>query len=333
MSGERCSRRKFLRFLTASGFAVLSSSAFSCTTLRIKLGKRASEYEVPSSTSQKRIRNISDITDSENLKNLASIAKGGSPDDLVKRAVQALGGMGRFVKYGDKVIVKPNICVSYRTYEYAATTNPWIVGAIVRLCLDAGARSVKVMDNPFGGNAVEAYRNSGIEEQVLKNGGKMEVMSDFGFVEVKVPDALDLKKCKVYRDVLEADVLINVPIAKHHGLARLTLGMKNLMGVVQNRPSFHFNLGQRVADLASLLRPTLTIVDAVRILTNNGPTGGRLEDVKKIDTVIASTDFVAADALAATIFGIEPMEVSYIKAASEMGLGEGNLEKIQVVKV
>ncbi|MCX7831877.1 MAG: DUF362 domain-containing protein, partial [Actinobacteria bacterium] len=226
---------------------------------------------------------------------------------------------------------KPNICVSYRTYEYAATTNPWVVGALVKLCVDAGAKSVKVMDYPFGGRAMEAYRNSGIEREVIRSGGKMVVMSEYNFANVNIPDGLDLKRCEVYREILDADVFINVPIAKHHGLARLTLGMKNLMGVVKNRPSFHFNLGQRVADLASLIRPTLTVIDAVRILTDNGPTGGRLEDVKKLDTVIASTDFVAADAYATTLFGLKPDDIGYIKAASEMGLGVSDLTSIEVI--
>lgn len=278
-------------------------------------------------------RDIDKDTDAPLKSRIVAMGKSAEPEDLVRKCLIEVLNFEKIVKPGDRVVIKPNICVSYRSYEYAATTNPWVVGALVKLCKDAGAKTVTVMDYPFGGRAAEAYRNSGIEEQVVKNGGKMEIMSEFKFVEVKIPDGVDLKKCRVYKDVLEADVFINVPIAKHHGLARLTLGMKNLMGVVRDRPSFHFNLGQRVADLASLIRPTLTVVDAIRTLVDNGPTGGRLEDVRKMDTVIASTDFVAADAVATTLFGLKPEDISYIQKAAEMGLGEARLEKIEIVRV
>jgi uncharacterized protein (DUF362 family) len=143
----------------------------------------------------------------------------------------AMGGMEQFVSAGDDVIVKPNICVAYHTYEYAATTNPWVVGALVKLALEAGARRVRVMDSPFGGTPEQAYARSGIQEQVQAAGGEMEVMTRLKFVEADIPQGLDIGKCDIYDQVLNADVLINVPIAKHHSLARLTLGMKNLMGV------------------------------------------------------------------------------------------------------
>jgi uncharacterized protein (DUF362 family) len=133
--------------------------------------------------------------------------------------------------------------------------------------------------------------------------------------------------------VLAADVLINVPIAKHHSLARLSLGGKNLLGVILKPNQMHRNLGQRVADLASLVRPTLTVVDAVRILTTHGPTGGSLNDVQQTDTVIASHDLVAADAWAATLFGLTGPDISYVRAAAEMGLGTMELGSIEVEEI
>ena len=209
------------------------------------------------------------------------VARGGDPEVMVRRALAAMGGMEKFVPKGSKVIVKPNICVAYHTYEYAATTNPWVVGALVKMALEAGAGSVQVMDFPFGGSAEKAYARSGIEEQVTAAGGEMVPMPGFKYVSVDLPQALSLKSTKAFKDALEADVLIDVPIAKHHGSTRLTLGMKNLMGLVLDRGAIHNNLGQRIADLTTLFHPSLTVVDAVRILTANGPTGGNLDDVQE----------------------------------------------------
>jgi uncharacterized protein (DUF362 family) len=262
-----------------------------------------------------------------------AVARGQSPASIVTAAIKALGGMERFVKKGNDVIVKPNICVAYHTYEYAATTNPEVVGTLVKLCLDAGARRVRVMDQPFGGTAEQAYAVSGIAKAIKEAGGEMELMSGMKFRSAAIPDGRDIKKWSVYGEALDTDVLINVPIAKHHSLGRLTLGMKNLMGLIQDRGQFHFNLGQRVADLASLLRPELTVVDAVRILTNNGPTGGNLADVKLMNTVIASHDIVAADAYATTLFGLTGNDLPAVRAGVQMGLGTDDLKSIKVQEI
>jgi uncharacterized protein (DUF362 family) len=250
-----------------------------------------------------------------------AVARGDEPEMLVSAALAALGGMERFVKPGDNVVVKPNICVAYHTYEYAATTNPWVVGALVNHCRDAGAARVLVMDYPFGGSVDQAYVRSGIQEQVLAAGGEMESFAFLKFLKTDLPEGVDLKSCHIYEDVLSADVIINVPIAKQHGLARLTLGMKNLMGVIRDRPEIHTNLGQRLADLTSRLQPALTVVDAVRILTYGGPSGGDLNAVQKVDTVIASPDIVAADSYAASLFNLAPTDLTYIRAGTTMGLG------------
>lgn len=262
-----------------------------------------------------------------------AVARGGEPEALVRSAIAALGGIERFVHGGDDVIIKPNICVAYHTHEYAATTNPWVVGALVKMALEAGARRVRVMDFPFGGGPEEAYVRSGIQEQVLAAGGEMEIMSHFKFIATEIPEGIDLLRADIYDDILKADVVINVPIAKHHGLARLTLGMKNLMGVVRDRPSLHLNLSQRIADLTSRVRPTLTVVDAVRMLMANGPSGGNLDDVKQADTVIASADIVAADSYAVTLFEMQPHDIGYIKAAAEMGLGRSDLENLKIEEI
>lgn len=262
-----------------------------------------------------------------------AIARGDNPAALVQAAVGAIGGIGRFVKPGADVIIKPNICVAYHGPEYAATTNPEVVGALVALCLGAGAKRVRVMDNPFGGTPEAAYARSGIADAVKAAGGQMEIMSGMKYATVPIPQGKDLKQIRIYRDALDADVFINVPIAKDHGLARLTLAMKNLLGVIWDRPAMHRNMGQRIAELTSLVRPTLTVVDAVRILMANGPTGGNLADVKQANTVIVSADIVAADAYATSLFGLTPTDVSYIPAAAKMGLGTMDLAGVKVQEI
>ena len=251
----------------------------------------------------------------------------------MRRALAAMGGMEKFVPKGARVVIKPNICVAYHTYEYAATTNPWVVGALVKLALEAGAGSVQVMDYPFGGSPEQAYTISGIEEQVKAAGGEMVFMPGFKYKSADIPRGIDLKKTRVFQDALNADVLINVPIAKHHSLARLTLGMKNQMGLIQDRAAIHRNLGQRLADLTSLFHPTLTVVDAVRILMNNGPTGGDLNDVKQLNTIIVSPDIVAADSYATTLFGLRPEDIAYIPAAAAMGLGSSDLSSLKIEEI
>jgi len=310
----RLTRRQFLKLsgATAAGVALLGAG---CAA---QPAQNAGRRQLPAPTSDQAY---------------LAVARGGDPAAITKTAIAALGGIERFVRSGDDVIIKPNICVDYHPPEYAATTNPTVVATLVTLCLGAGARRVRVMDMPFGGTPESAYAVSGIEEAVQAAGGTMEVMSPVKFTEFDIPAGKDITAWDVYRDVIEANVLINVPIAKHHSLARLSLGAKNLLGAITKPNQIHRNLGQRVADLASLVRPTLTVVDAVRILTTHGPTGGSLNDVQQTDTVIASHDLVAADAWAATLFGLAGSDIGYIKAAAEMGLGTMDLGSVKVEEV
>jgi len=263
-----------------------------------------------------------------------AVAHGGSdPEALVRAAIAALGGMQVFVPSGAKVIIKPNICVAH-PYQYAATTNPWVVGALVKLALEAGAGSVQVMDSPYGCSQQEGYLTSGIRQQVEAAGGQMMYMSLFKYVNTPIPSGLDLKQLEVYEDILKADLVINVPIAKDHGDTRLTLGMKNLMGVIKTRNIMHFNLGQRIADLTSLIRPKLTVMDAVRILIANGPSGGGdLNNVREKDTVIAGSDIVAVDSYATGLFNLQPTDIAYIGAGAAMGLGRSDLQNLKIEQI
>jgi uncharacterized protein (DUF362 family) len=306
---QKLTRRQFLKL---TGLAAASAALFGAGCTVPATGTKAGRRTPPDPTGDQAY---------------LAVARGGDPAAITKAALAALGGMERFVKSGDDVIIKPNICVNYRTPEYAATTNPTVVATLVSLCLEAGARQVRVMDTPFPGIPAEAaYQVSEIGQAVEAAGGVMEVMSPVKFVTTPIPDGLDLAEWEVYQDVLDTNVLINVPIAKTHNLARLSLGIKNLLGVITKPNQMHSSLGQRAADLASLVRPTLTVVDAVRIMTSGGPTGGSLNYVQQADTVIASHDFVAADAYAATLFDLTGADIAYVKAAADIGLGTLDLD-------
>ena len=345
---HRITRREFLKAVTVSlGTAALASckpQILSPADVSSPTDIPPSETHLPPSTISPTIVEPSQTSASTSPEPTTTaqpdknqpylvVARNGEPEEMVRRAINALGGMERFVKPGAKVVIKPNICVAYHSFEYAATTNPWVVSALVKLCLDAGADKVSVFDFPFGGTPEQAYQVSGIAEVVTAAGGEMIVMPRFKFISTKIANGQDLKKAAIFEDALKADVLIDVPIAKHHSLARLTLGMKNLMGLIQDRQAIHLNVGQRLADLTSQIRPTLTVVDAVRILMDHGPTGGSLDDVKQMNTIIASQDIVAADSYAATLFGLQPEDISYIRAGAQMGLGISDLKGLNIEEI
>jgi uncharacterized protein (DUF362 family) len=262
------------------------------------------------------------------------VSRGARPGAITRAAIDALGGMTRFVKKGNDVILKPNICNAAYGPEYATTTNPEVLAELVKMCLEAGASRVRVMDQGFHGTAVEAYKISGIREAVEKVGGVMEIMADMKYANVNFPKARDLKTWKVFQDILKADVVINVPIAKTHDLAQVTLAMKGLMGVITDRPNFHSALDQRIADLGTVVKPTLNVIDAVRTLAVNGPTGGSLDFVVQTNTIIASHDPVAADGYAAQLlFLIKPADIGYIKFGAEMGLGTYDFSMMKIKEV
>lgn len=324
---DKISRREFLQTFGVSAAILFGSQLISACGQNespdsIQIQNRPTEPAL--STDQ--------VVSDSNLPDL-TVARNGEPEEMTRRAISALGGMQRFVRDGANVIIKPNICVAYHSYEYAATTNPWVVGALVKMCYEAGASKVRVMDFPFGGTSAEAYQRSGIEEQVSLANGEMVGMSRFKFQPTSIVSGRDLREVSIFDEVLRADTIINVPIAKHHNLARLTLGMKNLMGVVLDRGALHRNLGQRLADLTSLVRPTLTVIDAVRVLMAHGPTGGDLADVQQLNTVIASPDIVAADSYATTLFGLTPDDIGYIRAGAEMGLGRKDLQSLRIEEI
>lgn len=263
---------------------------------------------------------------------VVAVAQGKNHADTTRRAIAAAGGMNRFVKAGQTVVVKPNIGWD-RAPQFAATTNPVVVRAVVEECLKAGARKVKVFDRTCN-DPRRCYASSGIEA-ALKGMRNVEVkhLEDERFRKVAL-NGKALSEWELYGEALDADVYINVPIAKHHGLSRLTLGMKNVMGIMGgSRGAIHKKIDQALADVNAHFRPHLTVIDATRILTAHGPQGGNLADVKAIDQVIVSTDIVAADAYATTLFGLKPTDIAVTRTAYRRGLGEMDLDRIRIVRV
>ena len=270
-------------------------------------------------------------------KPILAVAKGKEYGALVERAMKPLGSMAAFVGKGARVVVKPNIGWD-RTPEQAANTHPDVVKAVVQQCLDAGAKQVLVFDRSCN-DARRSYSRSGIKAAVESIGdsrAQCVFQDQKKFVPVKIQNGKSINEFSFYKDAMgpACDCYINVPIAKHHVLAKLTLGLKNIMGVIGgNRGEIHKDIHQRIADLNLVVRPQLTIIDATRILLRNGPTGGKLEDVKILHTLIASADMVAADAYATTLFGMKPEELGATVAAAKFGLGEIDLSKVKIVEV
>ncbi|MFH2091683.1 MAG: DUF362 domain-containing protein [Pseudomonadota bacterium] len=261
------------------------------------------------------------------------VAKGKDYAAMVEQVIGKLGGLKRFVKTGDRVVIKPNMGWD-RTMDQAANTHPVVVKKIAELCLDAGASKVLVFDRTCNEER-RCYTNSGIKpalDQIKDDRISLSYIDDRKFVPVTIKDAMVLSQWTFYKDALEADCYINVPVAKHHGLSGLSLGLKNIMGVIGgSRGRIHFQLGEKLADLNRVIAPAFTLVDATRVIVRNGPQGGDLADVKTLDTIIGSQDPVAADAYATTLFGLTPDQIESTVHAHRAGLGQMNLDLCHIV--
>jgi uncharacterized protein (DUF362 family) len=253
------------------------------------------------------------------------------PGELVSKAIGALGGMKRFISRGDVVVVKPNIGWD-RLPVHAANTNPFVVAEVVRLAYDAGAKNVIVTDASCN-DARHCFARSGIEQAASDMGAEVIPPAQHRFRNMNLKGEL-LREWPVYAALIEADMLINVPIAKKHNLAKYTGGMKNWYGALGGRRNrLHQSIDRSIVDLATFLRPTLTILDAVRVLVRNGPQGGNIADTKELLTVAASTDPVAVDALGCELLGLLHTDVPYMAMAEANGLGTTAYESLHPVEV
>lgn len=262
----------------------------------------------------------------------------GTPAAMFEKAIAEMGGMGKYVKKGDKVVIKPNIGWD-RAPELAANTNPELVKAIVKSCLAAGAKEVIVFDHTCDDWKL-AYKNSGIEDAVKAAGGKMTYAHEEKYYrKVSLPEGKRLKEALIHEAILDCDVWFNVPIVKNHGGAKMTIAMKNYMGIVWDRRFWHSNdLQQCIADCATYSKkPALNIVDAYRMMKSNGPKGKSESDVVMGKALFISPDIVAVDTAAVKFFAqVEEMDintVSHIAKAQDLKVGTMNLESLNVKRI
>jgi uncharacterized protein (DUF362 family) len=238
---------------------------------------------------------------------------------LTESAIEGIGGLKQFVTRGSVVWVKPNIGWD-RAPELAANTNPDVVATIVRLCFEAGAKTVKVGDNPCD-IAAKTYVSSGIAEAVKPLGAEVLFLDRSRFRDTAIQGER-VKSIPIFPAIIECDLVINVPIVKHHVLATSTLCMKNYMGVIEKRNTFHQDMPTCLSDITRFMKPQICILDAVRILTAHGPKGGDPADVRQTMTIAAGTDIVALDAWGAEVMGKQPAAIPSIVKADKVGLGK-----------
>jgi uncharacterized protein (DUF362 family) len=257
-----------------------------------------------------------------------TVIQGGDPEQLARQAIDELGGIHRFVSRADVVLVKPNIGWD-RTPEQAANTNPLIVAEIVRQCWNAGAKKVIVTDVSCN-EPRRCFQRSGIADAARGEGAEVILPDLSRFKDIDLQGDV-LREWPVFEPFVNADKIINVPIAKHHSLTGTTLGMKNWYGILGGpRHQLHQKINESLADLADFMRPTLTIIDCYRVLMRNGPTGGNLEDVVLKKTLVAGTDPVALDAYVAKAYwNLEVSALPYLQMAAQRGLGTYEFEKIR----
>ena len=311
---NRSSRRQFLRTIAGLAFAAGATSALERFTSYAKAGESPEKVDL-------------------------AVIKSALPEAAVIAAVEALGGISEFVKSGDVVVIKPNMAFP-NPPGWGSTTNPEVVSAMVKLCIDGGARSILIIDHPQA-RPEQCLKRTGIAAACKKLGSKKVRVSmeteQRDYKEVRLENAKALEKAQIHKALLRADVFINIPVAKSHSATGTSFGMKNLMGLIWDRKYLHqqIDLHQGIADLSTFIKPSLIVVDATKVLTTRGPEGsGRTEE---LDTVIAGTDPVAADSYAVTLSrwngrGYAPGDVKHIAAASAMQLGEMNLDKLSVKK-
>jgi uncharacterized protein (DUF362 family) len=251
--------------------------------------------------------------------------------ELTRKTFEAGGGISKFISKGDVVVVKPNISWARRP-EMAASTNPTVMEAVVELCQEAGARKVRIADNTIHDvRRCFALTGAGM---VAKNTGADLIYPRSSLMRRMKLQGNRLDIWPVFVPLVEADKVINLPVAKHHSLSVLTLGMKNWIGAVGGRRNkLHQDIHMTIVDLAQFFNPTVTLIDGIRIMTRNGPSGGSTSDVVQKNTLILSNDPVAADARAARLFGRKPEQIGFIKLGQKWGLGTYDFQKLTRKKV
>jgi uncharacterized protein (DUF362 family) len=311
-------REVLLRFLRLGGLGVVSAA------LAFWLKGRSSR---PEESQALTVEHDFTIPDDPNLPQMV-VTQGDGPRQLIRKAIEELGGIGRFISRGDVVVLKPNIAWD-RTPEQAANTNPDLVAEMVRLCREAGASRVVVTDVSCN-DPRRCFQRSRIAESARAEGAQVILPEERKFKEVDLHgDVLGI--WPVFEPFLAADKVINLPIAKHHSLTGVTLGMKNWYGILGGqRHRLHQRIQESLVDLADFMRPTLTVMDAYRVLMRNGPTGGSIADVALRKTLVAGTDPVALDAYVAKAYwNLDAEQLPYLELAQARGLGTTIFENVR----
>ena len=261
----------------------------------------------------------------------------GEPMAATKKALEALGGISNFVKKGQRVVLKPNMSFA-RTPDFSATTHPLVVATMAQACIEAGASQVLVLDHTLHRPEL-CLERTGIRDACKSIPGVhvLALQERTFFREVKISKGEVLESVEVVKEILDGHILINIPVAKSHSATGVSLGMKGLMGLVWDRESFHsrFNINQAIADLGTVIRPHLTILDATRALASGGPGGPG--EVKKPNLIIAGTDPVAVDSYGVSIVpwygqNFKGRQVEHLLAAYQKGLGKIDIDQLRVFK-
>jgi uncharacterized protein (DUF362 family) len=311
-------RRKFLEDCLRYGSAFIASGS---------LAYLASCSKIKNNNNPDKLL-ITEIKKPDINQNVVGVAKSGNPYDLTRRAVDSIGGMKEFVHDGESVMLLPNMAWD-RKPEQAANTHPDVVRAIIEMCMESGAREVGVFCHPCH-PAQSSYKLSGIAEMADKAGARVWYLTKGRDFKNVVINGMNIKNTKVFSKLLESDKFINIPIAKVHSLAGYTMCMKNLLGAIEDRPVFHPEIHQNVADLNMVLKPDLNIIDATRILVRNGPTGGSLADVRKPETIIAAVNPVSADSVGMNLFNRKPDKLGCLPIAQKLGRGEFDTKLLEI---
>jgi uncharacterized protein (DUF362 family) len=299
---HKCSRREFV--VRSAGAAGMMALATKPLLARAAAAAKPAEMTIARWAGPKKL-------DARQFQNAAV--------KLTEKAIEGLGGMGRFVRRGDVVWVKPNIAWEGAP-EYACNTNPDVVATLIRLCFEAGAKTVRVGDYPCQ-VAKKTYATSGIAAAGKAAGAEVVFLDPSRFREMSIRGER-VKTLPVCAEIVESDLVINVPLPKHHSIAKATVCMKNYMGVIDKRRTFHQAMAECLADLTRFMKPRLCVVDGMRVLVANGPRGGRLQDVRMRTTVAAGTDIVAMDAFGVELLDMRPASITSIVKGHEAGLGK-----------
>ncbi|MBN2340359.1 MAG: DUF362 domain-containing protein [Deltaproteobacteria bacterium] len=315
-------RRRFLQR------AAIGCAGISAVTGAALMAKDAGR-DAPEST--EKVSQIRDFQASGKSKSGFIVVAKGTPDVATKKAIETLGGMKQFIEPGDTVVIKPNVGWD-RTPVQAANTNPLVIRALVEMCVAAKAKKIIVTDNTCN-EPSRCFTRSGIWKMAEEAGAEVVLPAEHRFRNFDIGGVI-LGQMPVLSPAVTADKFINVPIAKHHGLSKFTGAMKNLYGVLGGRRNrLHQNIDHSIADLADFIRPTLTVMDATRVLLRNGPQGGNIQDTKEVGEIIASTDQVAVDTYSCGLIGLSPADLPYLRLAASRGLGVADLKKIRIKRV